>query len=167
MLFVSDIGFTQSQFTVLEGESLEISLQIVTSDGQPLDQAVEATLRISDDVGSGNTAIDLDRLMGNISPNAQNDPVVTFTVPSGQTSGSAIPFTGISIAENDVLDGELQFVLFLEGFSLSQLSGVGFGFTTIIVDDDDDSKSQFFFFLRDTHAQKVPGGQWRFNFSSW
>ena len=141
MLFVSDIGFTQNQFIVLEGESVDISIQIVTSDGQPLDQAVNAALRISDNVGSGNTAIDLDRLMGDISMTAQNDLIVAFTVPMNQASGSTISFTGISIAENDVLDGELQFVLFLEGFSFSQLSGVGFGFTTIVVDDDDDSKS--------------------------
>jgi hypothetical protein len=122
---------------------------------------VDVTIRISDDVGSGNTAIDLSRLMGNIGMNAQNDPVVTFTVPLGTPSGSVVPFTGISIAENAALDGELQFLLFIEGFSFLQTSGGGiFGFTTATVDDDDDGKLMQPACtppaLRDAHAQKVP-----------
>ena len=126
----------------MEGESVDISILIETSDGAPLDPAVDVTLSISDNVGSGNTAIDLDRLMGDISFNAQNDRIVTFTVPMGQASGSTISFTGISIAENLALDGELQFVLVIEGFSFSQTSGGGiFGFSTVIVEDDDDGKS--------------------------
>lgn len=73
--------------------------------------------------------------------NPQNDLVATITVPMGQPSGSTIPFTGISIAENDALDGELMFLLFIEGFSFAQTSGGGiFGFITVTVDDDDDSK---------------------------
>ena len=73
--------------------------------------------------------------------NPQNDLVATITVPMGQVSGSTIPFTGISIAENDALDGELMFLLFIEGFSFAQTSGGGiFGFITVTVDDDDDSK---------------------------
>ena len=159
--FCAGIGFTQSQFTVLEGESVDISIQIETSDGLPLDPAAEVTLSISDNVGSGNTAIDLNRLMGDISFNAQSDRIVTFTVPMGQASGSTISFTGSTIAENEALDGELQFVLVIEGFPLTQTSGGGiFGFTTVIVDDDDDGKSMHInflhVFLRDTHAQRVP-----------
>ena len=73
--------------------------------------------------------------------NAQNDLVVTITVPMGQTSGSTIPFTGISIAENVALDGELMFLLLIEDFTFAQTSGGGiFGFTTVTVDDDDDGK---------------------------
>lgn len=140
--YYAGIGFTQSEFTVLEGESIDTSIFIETSDGLPLDPAVDVTLRISDNVGSANTAIDLNRLIGDISLNAQSDRVVSFNVPVGQASESTLSFTGISIEENTNLDGELRFVLFIEGFSLAQTSGGGiFGFTTIIVDDDDDGKS--------------------------
>ena len=142
VFFFAGIGFTQSQFTVLEGESIDISIRIETSDMTPLDADTVVTLGISDNVGSGNTAIQLSRLLGNIMQDAQNDPVVSFTVPAGHVSGSTISFTGISVEENDLLDGELQFVLSIEGFSFSETSGDGIsGFTTGIVDDDDDSKS--------------------------
>ena len=115
-------------------------------------------MRISDNVGSGNTAIDLTRLMGDISFNAQNDRVVSFTVPMNQASGSTLSFTGIAIAENDNLDGELRFVLFIDGFSLSQTSGSGiFGFITVIVDDDDDGKSMHAQLL-DAHAHNARYG---------
>ena len=115
---------------------------------------MDVTIRISDDVGSGNTAIDLNRLTGAISPNAQNDLVVSFTVPVGQASGSTLSFTGITIAENELLDGELQFVLFIEGFLLTQTSGSGiFGFTTVTVEDDDDGKTHRL--SGNAHAQKA------------
>ena len=141
-ILFAGIGFTQSQITVLEGESVDISILIETSDGQSLDADQVVTLRISDNVGSGNTAIDLNRLVGpNLMMNPQNDLVATITVPMGQGSGTTISFTGISIAENDALDGELMFLLFIEGFSILQTSGGGIaGFITVTVDDDDDSK---------------------------
>ena len=142
VLVFAGIGFTESQITVLEGESVDISILVETSDGQPLDADQVVTLRISDNVGSGNTPIDLSRLVGStIMMNAQNDLVASITVPMGHISGSTIPFTGISIAENVALDGELMFLLFIEGFEFAQTSGGGIvGFTTVTVDDDDDSK---------------------------
>ena len=127
--------------TVLEGDSIDVSIRIETSDDSPLDADTVVTLGISYNVGSSNTTIQISRLLGDISLNVQNDPVVSFTVPAGHVSGSTISFTGISVEENDVLDGELQFVLFIEGFSFLETSGEGiFGYTTGIVDDDDDGK---------------------------
>ena len=80
--------------------------------------------------------------MGDIQLNAQNDRVVTLSVPEGQASGSTLSFTGINVAENDALDGQQQFVLFIDGFLLTQTSGAGIsGFTTVVVEDDDDGKS--------------------------
>lgn len=141
-LFFVGIGFSQNQFTVLEGENVNISIAIETSDDLPLDPAIDVTLLISNNVEEGNTAIDLNRLMGDISFNAQSDRIVTFTVPQGQRSKSTLSFKGITIMDNEILDMELHFVLLIDGFSLSQTTGQGiFGFTLVVVEDDDDGKS--------------------------
>ena len=129
-------------FTVVEGESVDLSIRIETSDGLSLHDDTEVTLRISDDVETGRTPIPLNRLIGDITMNGAGDPIVTFTVPMGTVSGSTVSFTGLAIMNNEVLENtDLEFILIIQGFGLLQTSGPGIsGFTTVIVEDDDDGK---------------------------
>ena len=134
------IGFTAARFTVVEGESLELSITIETNDGMPLSVNTDVTLGISDDVEDGSTPLQLTRLMGDtLSTNGVGDLVVTFTVPVGTNSGESVSFTGLSVMDNDVMENtDLEFVLSIEGFDFTQISG--FGFATVVVEDDDDGK---------------------------
>ena len=128
----------------MEGDSVDLTIMIETNDGMNLNADTDVILRISDDVGStGNPAIDLDRLQGDISLNGDGDPIVTLTVPAGTQSSSTVQFTGITIMNNDVMENtDLEFLVFIDGFSLLQTSGGGIsGFTGVIVEDDDDGMS--------------------------
>lgn len=138
------IGFTAPRFTVVEDESVDLSIMIVTSDGSPLHDDTEVTLSISFDVEPGSTPIPLNRLIGDISVDGSGDPIVSFTVPMGTISGSAVPFTDLSIMNNEDLENmDFEFILIIEGFGLSQTTGPGItGFTTVVVEDDDDGKYQ-------------------------
>ena len=127
---------------MIEGQSVDLTIMIETSDGMSLYQNTDVTLRISQDVDTGSTALPLARLIGNIFTDGTGDPSVIFTVPMGTESGSTVSFTGLSIMNNQALENmNLEFVLFIEGFGLEETSGPGiFGFTTVIVEDDDDGK---------------------------
>lgn len=130
---------------MVEGESVDLTILIETSDGLALDTDTDVTLRISDDVdvGSGITPLPLNRLVGDISNNGQGNPTVSFTVPAGTVSGSTVSFTELSIMNNEMMENtDLEFLLFIEGFDLLQTSINGLsGFTNVIVEDDDDGKT--------------------------
>lgn len=127
---------------MVEDESVDLAIMVETSDGASLSEDTDVTLRISDDVNPGSTPIPQDRLIGDITTNGAGDPVVSFTVPMGTDSGSSVSFTGLAIANNEVMENmDLEFLLFIEGFGLLQTSGGGIsGFTTVVVEDDDDGK---------------------------
>ena len=67
--------------------------------------------------------------------------VATFTIPAGTPSGSDIPFMGISVNNDGMMNGEEQFRLVITGLPFSQILGDGiFGFVDVTIDDDDDGK---------------------------
>lgn len=137
------IGFTQSQFTVVEGSSVDISIMLTTSDNANLYSDTTVVLRASDDVSSmAPPAINLNRLVGVFTIDGNGDRLVDFVIPAGTPSGSSVTFTGIAIDENDIEEGsDFSFLLALTGFGLGQTSGVGiFGFSTIVVEDNEDGR---------------------------
>ena len=142
-IYLAGIGFTQSSFTVVEGDSVDVTIFIETDDGNALDNNIDVTCIISDDVSSmGNPALPLNRLIGDLSTDVQGNPTVTFTVPIGTEHASELSFTGLSIMNNNIMENtDLDFNLLIDGFSILQTTGGGIsGFTTVTVEDDDDGE---------------------------
>ena len=143
LFYLAGIGFTQNSFTVVEGDSVDVTIFIETDDGLALDNNQDVTCIISDDASSqGNPALPLNRLIGDISSDAQGNPTVTFTVPVGTEDASELSFTGLSIENNNIMENtDLDFNLLIDGFSILQTTGGGIsGFTTVTVEDDDDGE---------------------------
>ena len=115
-----------------------MNARLTTEDGQPLANNEDITLQVSLQFAS--QPADLNRLSGT-TINGLGQTVVTFTIPQGTPSGSDIPFTGISINNDGMMNGEEQFRLVIIGLPFPQISGDGIiGFVDVTIDDDDDGK---------------------------
>ena len=115
-----------------------MNARLTTENGQPLENSEDIALQVSLQFAS--EPADLNRLSGT-TINNQGQTVATFTIPQGTPSGSDIPFTGISINNDEIMNGEEQFRLVITGLPFSQISGEGIiGFVDVTIDDDDDGE---------------------------
>ena len=109
--------------------------RLTTENGEPLANSEDITLLVSLQFAS--QPADLNRLLGTTINNL-GQTLATFTIPQGTPSGSDILFTGISINNDEIMNGEEQFRLVITGLPFSQISGDGIvGFVDVTIDDDD------------------------------